>query len=473
MHASSRYWLLLLVGATAACKKTPVDTGPAADAAPPPPKPTARPAPAPSTDFEVSDAPREYKTYVGELTRGEPVVLALAKDGVRLEGILQIGGEFVTLRGEAFEDNQFALRDANPKGKTAVDGTLNADGVTAELLGEGVLKPVPFTGSLTNPFGVSRREFERDYSGNFGALQRLALHLKKKDTAISGTYKSSKMATAAKFEGEITLADGHFHAIEGDKKKPTGVVDGVFLGQQAMLGHWASADGSKKTFFDAVELPNPPAPFTFAAGRKLAPKEVTEESKFCRVSARLPELSNSGSRTVEEGVNARFRNNVKRALAEDCGGASEKSPIFIEQTYEMLTTAESLVAVRTHQYRFIGGAHAEHRYACYTIDTGAGATREATAVKLLPGRRALLEARVKEELKTNYGTLEGTCFRADAVKINDLTTLCVERKGALTVQFQMGEIGCYAIGAPRVTLNADEARQFVSGSSDFAPFFSR
>lgn len=463
---------LLVLATGMACKQTPTETAPDAAPATPPPTVVSKPAPVPSTDFEVSDAPREYKTYVGELLKGEPVVLGLAKDGVRLEGILQIGGESVTLRGELLEDNHFVLRDANPDGKTALDGALSPEGVTAELLGEGVLKPVPFSGELKNPFGVSRKEFEHAYIGNFGPLMRLRMSLTKKGSKLTGNYRLSRGREALKFEGDISEADGHFHLVAGPKSRPTGVFDGVFLGQKAMFGHWSSPDGTKKTFFDVVELPNTVTPMTFDGGRKFGPRDVTEESKSCQVNAIVPELTNSGSRSVEEGVNGRFRAGVKKALAEDCAGATEKTPVVIEQTYEVLAVTEARVAIRTHSYRFLGGAHGAHKYGCFTVDTRAGTTRDANVGKLQPKNRAALEARVKEELKASYGTLEGTCFRADTVKLDDRTLLCVERKGALTVQFQMGEIGCYAIGAPRVTVSAEDAKGFVAGSSDLVPFFA-
>jgi hypothetical protein len=108
--------------------------------------------------------------------------------------------------------------------------------------------------------------------------------------------------------------------------------------------------------------------------------------------------------------------------------------------------------VRFQYYTFAGGAHGMHAVACVVANLADGTLETLRPSMLTPEGRKKLDKRVADEL----GKGDAAMFEAVDLKVHDDTAMCVEGDD-LVVQFQVYEVGPYALGAPSVKVKGRDA----------------
>ncbi len=399
-----------------------------------------------------------FLSFEGSVGKGQPVRIALERVGERLEGLVRIGGEPVSVRGEIKDARQVTFTEvkAAVTKATMFEGTLEGSKLQGTWNEPTAKQARSLTAGPSNPFPTKADEaFEQSFAGLLGAKTRIVAKFKKaSDGTLSGRYRYPRSQEDLRLSGRLNPADGSFDLTEtNEKDERTGTMTGVFLDRRTIFGRWASPDGQKTFRVVLHGAESYPELVSLRGGGKLIPVEDTvEPNQFCSLRVAFPELSGSRAKEKEKSLNTELRKAAGTVSKRDCEGASEATQYEVDTTYVVSAQRRDYVAFQFEHYEYTGGAHGNHAYSCPVADFRAGKLTRITANMLFPEGRKQLNRYVNEELrKTEYAE-----YLSEEVAIGDETTLCVSGTD-LVVQFQQSEIGPYAMGAPRVTMRASAA----------------
>jgi hypothetical protein len=473
-----RPWLLALRPALCApfalcaCDRSPArsSTAPPATTATPTPTPTATAsATAPafaSASATAPAAPTVILAFQGTLGKQGEIRIALERTGEKLDGLAVIAGEEIELRGDVV-GGRVTLTEAGAgrRGAVSFRGVLDGARLTGDWTDPKAKGPAALTAGPLDPFGPRpEATWAQQYVGTLGASTRVRAKLARRaDGSLEGVYRYTRSKDDLRLSGKVTDADGRFELREQNASGAvTGSFAGVFLEKNFVFARWRSADGAR-TFPVRLRWATayPEAEALAGGGRAVPQEDFSTPTKHCSLTFQFPTITGIPDKTRERSVNDALRAMAIGATPRECAGATAEYPFTAETTYAIRAQRKDLVGVRFQYYTYAGGAHGMHAVACAVADLGRGTLEKLTVPMLTAAGRAKLEARAQGELTKSGDTIMFP--DRSTIKLSDETTLCVD--GAdLVVQFQVYEVGPYAIGAPEVRVPGREAHPLFTPS---------
>lgn len=392
--------------------------------------------------------------------------IALEHDAKGVRAMIAAGGESVLVSGTWTADDRISLTQAPIAGKSGVSFEGRIEG--GKLRGEWrdpPAKPMPIVGDALVPDGATSKGFEQSYMGSLGATTRIRARLTvQPGGSVRGVYRYPKSQADMQLLGKLQTSDGSFSFEErAPSGTLTGRIDGVFLAPEFVFARWFSADG-QKTF--PVALRGTSAypgmvPLGGGGGRVAPQEDYFEEGRLCSITRLFPRLEGTVAGPREKALNAALKQEAGGISKEGCQISEMDLRYEAETTYELTAERATALAFRFQFYEFAGGAHGMHGISCPVADLTSGKLVKLTPKLLTPAGRAALGARVKKELLAPGGDL--AAMGITEVKVSDDTTLCDDHDD-LIVQFQVYEIGPYAMGAPTVKVAKVDALKMFAPS---------
>jgi hypothetical protein len=434
-----------------------------------------------------SVAKPELMTFQGKLDAHSELRIALERTGTRLVGLYRRSGDAIALRGEMKDATHFTVTEVVPggaKGERAAKGATGANKKPASIDGQldgmrltGTWKDgavsKPFTAGPLDPFGKDGAKLDLTFEGWLGSKIRIRMKLAKDRGKLAGVYRYTRSKDDLKLAGTVSETDGRLDLRETNGRgTETGRFQGVLLDKDLAFGRWSSPDGAKSMTFSLQAGQTYPEVVKLNGGGRLVPQEdYKDQGPFCTASILFPQITGTKNKAAEQSLDKAIRAIAGDTKNMSCADASDSLRYERDVTYQVTAQRPSRFGLEIHDYDYAGGAHGMSSVECYAADLESGALTHLTAAELTPDARKKLDALVNAALARDNGVtkLTDAGFTSDSVSVSPDTTLCVD--GAdLVVQFQAYEIAPYAMGAPRVTIAAANAKPLALGA-ELAKFF--
>lgn len=377
--------------------------------------------------------------------------IALDRDAKGVaRGMAVASGEVVTLTGTWSQDGHVVLAQpvVGDKSGVSFDGRVEGGRLVGEWR-DPPAKPMPIAATRLAPFEAGRA-FTHSYVGSLGATTRIRAQLTvKADGKASGVYRYPKSQANMTLLGKVDRSDGTFVL---DESAPSGAVtgriEGIFLGPEHVFARWTSPDRAKTFPVMLRDAPSYPEILPLGSGGKIVPQEDSfEEGRLCSITRMFPRLEGTAAGPREKALNAALKREAGGLSKDGCQISEMDLRYEAETTYAVTAQRKTALGFRYQFYEFSGGAHGMHGISCPVADLKSDKLVKLTPKMLTTAGRATLLARIKKEL-LGKGS-DAASFGITDIALGDETTLCVDHDD-LVVQFQVYEIGPYAMGAPTV-----------------------
>jgi hypothetical protein len=466
--------LVVAMGSSIGCSKAPRTEAPADAGAPALPQASAAPVASASASAAPAATATALSAFAGTLGSQSDARVLVDRRGDEVFFTVDTGSGLRSLHGKVTGTHFVATETAVAKGHPPItfEGQLMPQGLRGTYKEPESKASLAFVGTALTTFDTAPK-FDETYTGALGAKIRIRAKLTRDGDKLSGVYRYARSKEDLHLAGTVR-PDGHFALTETTSKgQVTGKMEGLFLRRGDASGTWSSPDGSKTFPMTLERGEGYPEIVTLAYGGKITPQEDRREPRpHCVLEAIFPQVTGSKSKEAEAKLNAKLVALGKHTGADvglndpsTCEGASAEMPYSVEAGFDVSDQRGRYVGLSFGVTGFTGGAHGFGGSTCYVADLDTGSVVELSPL-LSPEGRAKLGALTTEKLKKEHGvtSLSEYGFFEDAVAISPKTSLCLDPKGGLIVDFQDYEVTPHAVGPQSASFTKEEVRGLFTKS---------